>query len=176
MRRVAILGVLGLVLAWTIVAAALFVWPPESVPARADAVVVLSGGRGPRLASALALVQRGVAPVLVVSDGWAPTWPEANRLCAGRPADYRVECFDPEPYNTRGEAEAFARLAARRGWSSVVVVSSRYHTVRAGMLFRRCFEGAVYTGGADQSFVERLRSVPSETAKLGYALLARRAC
>ena len=101
----------GLALGWTIAAAALFVWPPRHAAARADAVVVLAGGRGPRLAKGVELVRRGVAPVLVVSDGWSPTWPEANRLCAGRPAPVAVACFHPAPYSTRGEAEAFARLA-----------------------------------------------------------------
>jgi uncharacterized SAM-binding protein YcdF (DUF218 family) len=142
----------------------------------ADAVVVLAGGRGPRLTRGLALVRRGVAPVLVVSDGWAATWPEGNRLCAGRRAPASVVCFYPRPSDTRGEAEAFSRLAQERGWTSVVVVSSRYHIARARILFERCFGGAVYTDGARQSVWTRIRSVPSETAKLGYALLVRRSC
>ncbi len=114
--------------------------------------------------------------MLVVSDGWSATWPEANRLCAGRGAPVRVLCFHPHPYDTRGEAEGFARLAVARGWTSVVVVSSRYHIARASMLFERCFGGTVYTAGANQSTWKRLWSVPSETAKLGYALIVRRGC
>jgi uncharacterized SAM-binding protein YcdF (DUF218 family) len=175
-RRALGVVVLGLALGWAAAAAVLFVWPPEHVAARADAVVVLAGGRGPRLARGLALVRRGVAPVLVVSDGWAATWPEANRLCAGRQAPARVVCFYPQPYDTRGEAEAFARLARRNRWTSVVVVSSRYHIARARILFERCFGGTVSTDGAPQSLWTRIRSVPSETAKLGYALLVRRTC
>ena len=176
MLRAALLVVLGLVLAWAVAAAVLFVWPPEHVPTRADAVVVLAGGPGPRLARGLALVRRGVAPVLVISDGWGATWPEANRLCAGRAAPVRVLCFHPDPYDTHGEAERFARLAAARRWASVVVVSSRYHIARAKILFERCLRGAVYTAGAGQSVWTRLSSVPSETVKLGYALAVRRGC
>ena len=93
-------------LGWAIAAAVLFVWPPEHTEAKADAVVVLAGGRGPRLNEGLALVRSGAAPVLVVSDAWSPTWPEANRLCAGRPAPVPVVCFHPDPYATRGEARA----------------------------------------------------------------------
>jgi uncharacterized SAM-binding protein YcdF (DUF218 family) len=174
--RVALLAVLGLSLGWAAAAAVLFVWPPQHVPARADAVVVLSGGRGPRLARGLELVRRGVAPVLVVSDGWGATWPEANRLCAERRAPVRVLCFHPDPYDTHGEAEGFARLATARGWTSVLVVSSRYHIARAKILFERCFHGTVYTAGANQSVWTRILSVPSETAKLGYALTLRRSC
>jgi uncharacterized SAM-binding protein YcdF (DUF218 family) len=170
------LRALSLLLAWALAAAALFVWPPRHVPTRADAVVVLAGGRGPRLGRGLALVRRGIAPVLVVSDGWSATWPEANRLCAGRPAPVPIVCFRPQPYSTRGEAEVFSRLAVQRDWRSVVLVSSRYHVVRARMLFERCFGGSVSADGAAQSIWTRVSAVPSETAKLAYALLIRRSC
>jgi uncharacterized SAM-binding protein YcdF (DUF218 family) len=174
--RLTLLFGLGVVLAWACAAGVLFLWPPRQVPQHADAVVVLAGGRGPRLERALALVRRGVAPVLVISDGWGATWPEANRICAGRPAPARVLCFHPAPFSTRGEAEGFARLAASRGWTSAVVVSSRYHVARARILFERCFAGTVYADGADQSLLDRLIAVPSETAKLAYALTVRRSC
>jgi uncharacterized SAM-binding protein YcdF (DUF218 family) len=180
-RRVACVRGLGLLLlglafGWAIAAAALFVWPPRHGAARADAVVVLAGARGPRLAKGLALVRRGVAPVLVVSDGWSPTWPEANRLCAERPAKVAVGCFHPDPYSTRGEAEAFASLAAHRGWRSVVVVSSRYHLVRARMLFERCYDGSVYTAATGTTLLGRMLVAPIETVKLGYALLVKPGC
>ncbi len=138
--------------------------------------MVLAGGRGPRLARGLALLHRHVAPVLVISDGWSPTWPEANRLCAGRPVGGAVVCLHPEPYDTRGEAEAFARLARARGWRSVLVVSSRYHLVRARMLFDRCFDGTVYADGPSQSLAARLWGSVTETAKLVYAFTLRPRC
>jgi len=166
----------GFVLGWAIAAAVLFVWPPRGSNGRADAAVVLAGGRGPRLSEGLTLVRKGIAPVLVVSDGWSPTWPEANRLCAGRRAPVPVVCFHPAPYSTRGEAEAFSRLAAKRGWQSVVVVSSRYHLVRARMLFERCYDGRVETASSNGSLVGRILAAPIETVKLGYALLVKRAC
>jgi uncharacterized SAM-binding protein YcdF (DUF218 family) len=163
-------------LAWAVLAAVLFLWPPRHVPNRADVLVVLAGARGPRLTRGLALVRRGVAPRLVISDAWSPTWVEANRLCAGRSAPVPVLCFHPDEYSTRGEAEAFTRLAAEHGWTSVLVVTSRYHIARARIMFERCFRGTVYTDGAQQSFVERLLAAPVETAKLAYALTLRRSC
>jgi uncharacterized SAM-binding protein YcdF (DUF218 family) len=175
-RRTALLFVLGLVLAWVLAAAVLFVWPPRQVPDRADAIIVLAGGRGPRLARGFELVRRGVASLLVISDGWSATWPEANRLCAGRRAAGRIVCLHPQPYNTRGEAGALARLARARGWRSVVVVSSRYHVLRARMLVERCFDGTVHADGANQSVGTRLWAATTETAKLGYALLVGRGC
>ena len=70
--------------AWLAACAFLFVWPREDSPGRADAVVVLSGGRKFRLEKGLELVRADVADTLVISDGQAPGWPEANRLCAAR--------------------------------------------------------------------------------------------
>jgi uncharacterized SAM-binding protein YcdF (DUF218 family) len=144
------------------------------VPNRADAIVVLTGARGSRLARGLALARHGVAPVLLVSDGWGLAWVEANRLCAGRPAPVPVLCFRPDPYSTRGEARTVARLAASRRWKSVVVVTSRYHIERAGVLFDRCVAGTVYTDSAEQSFASRLTAVPLETIKLAYAFTRER--
>jgi uncharacterized SAM-binding protein YcdF (DUF218 family) len=152
----------------------LFLWPPRHVPQHADAIVVLAGARAPRLARGLALVRRGVAPMLLVSDGWGLAWVEANRLCAGRRAPVPVLCFRPDPYSTRGEARTFARIAVSRGWQSVVVVTSRYHVERAGILFNRCFGGTVYTDGAEQSFADRLIAAPLETIKLANAFVRER--
>jgi uncharacterized SAM-binding protein YcdF (DUF218 family) len=167
---------LGLVLGWAIASAVLFVWPPKHTLTHADAALVLAGGRGPRLERGLDLVRRGDAPVLVVSDGWSATWPEANRLCAGRKAPVPVICFHPAPYRTYGEARAFTRLAERRGWSSVILVSSRYHLERARMLFTRCYDGRIGTEASPGSLSSRILAAPIETAKLGYGLLIRRAC
>jgi uncharacterized SAM-binding protein YcdF (DUF218 family) len=175
-RRSLLFLLLGLALGWVIAAAVLFVWPPRVSGAGADAAIVLAGGRGSRLSEGLDLVRKGVAPVLVVSDGWSPTWPEANRLCAGRSSPVQVVCFHPEPYSTHGEAEAFAKLAAKRGWKSVVVISSRYHLVRARMLFKRCYDGTVLTYPARTSLLDRVLAAPIETVKLGYALLVRTGC
>lgn len=176
MRRIVLLVVLGLVLGWLITVAVLFAWPRQGSPTHADAVVVLSGGKGPRLARGLGLVERGVAPVLVISDGWDPDWPEANRLCAGRPAGFKVVCLRPSPYSTRGEARGVARLAAARGWRSVVLVTSTYHVSRARMLFERCLEGDVQAVGAHYPLGEALYAFVSETAKLGYELTLARGC
>ena len=167
---------LGLVLGWAIASAVLFVWPARHTLPRADAALVLAGGRGPRLERGLELVRQGVAPVLVVSDGWSATWPEANRLCAGRRAPVPIVCFHPVPYRTYGEARAFARLAEQRGWRSVILVSSRYHLLRARMLFGRCYDGEIGTAASPGSLSSRILSAPIETAKMGYALLVKRDC
>jgi uncharacterized SAM-binding protein YcdF (DUF218 family) len=113
----------------------LFVFPASSTPAHADAVVVLAGGDGERLDRGLELVQQGVAPNLVVSTG-------PDKLC-GTPHDFAVYCFLPHPDDTRGEAEAIGRIAAREGWKHLVLVTSDYHATRAGILVGRCFPGTL---------------------------------
>src|SRR5207253_8652412 len=134
MRRFALLAVLVLVAAWVAVVVRFVLRPVQDEPRHADAVVVLAGDHL-RLGKALELMTRRVAPTLVISDGLAPGWRQANRLCRGGGGGrFHVVCFRPDPYSTRGEARAVARMAAARGWRSVVVVTSTYHVTRARLL------------------------------------------
>ena len=168
--------VLLAVVAWLALCAFLFVWPPGDSPQRADAVVVLSGGRKFRLEKGLELVARNVSDTLVISDGEARGWPEANRLCDGAADGFTVVCFTPEPYSTQGEAQAVRRLARERNWRSVTVVTSTFHVFRTRMLFERCLDGHVDVVGARY----KLHYLPSalfwETSKLTYALTVDRDC
>jgi uncharacterized SAM-binding protein YcdF (DUF218 family) len=164
------------VAAWLVVCFFLFLRPREDAPARADAVVVLAGGRKQRLEKGLELVRRGVSDVLVISDGRSEEWPQANRLCREGGRGFRVLCFRPDPYSTQGEARAVARLGRRRGWRSVAVVTSTFHVYRSRLLVERCFGGSVAVVGARY----KLRYVPAalfwETGKLIWALAVDREC
>ncbi|MEP6978938.1 MAG: YdcF family protein [Thermoleophilia bacterium] len=174
MRSVRVALFAAAVVALAASTAVLFVFPPEDHPRRADVVVVLSGSHD-RLPKGLELMRRGVAPVLVISDGAVPSWPVANRLCRGG-KKFRVICFHPAPYSTRGEARFVADLMKRRGWKRVVVVTSRYHVLRARMDFRRCVEGHVDGVGASTSLGRWIAGVLQEWPKLGYALTVGRGC
>jgi uncharacterized SAM-binding protein YcdF (DUF218 family) len=154
--------------------AILFAYPPEDSPTRADVVVVLAGDHD-RLAKGLELMRRRVAPVLVISDGNVPGWPEGNRLCAGHQS-FRTICFHPEPFSTRGEAQTVARLMRRRGWRRVVVVTSTYHVIRARMDFRRCVDGEVEGVGAKADPENWLEGVVLEWPKLAYSVTVGRKC
>ena len=138
-RRTLLLTALGLVVVLVVGVVAvnlrLFVFPPSSTPAHADAVVVLAGGSGERLTRGLELVRHGVASNLVVSTG-------PNELCSTG-HDFEVFCFVPDPNDTRGEVEAVARIAAQKGWHHLVLVTSDYHAARAHLLLGRCFAGTV---------------------------------
>jgi uncharacterized SAM-binding protein YcdF (DUF218 family) len=175
-----LLVLIALAAAWLVVCAALFVWPREvGAPAKADAVVVLSGGRNARLDPALTLVRRGVAPVLVISSPVQdPRWRTARRLCASRKQafPFRIICFEAHPYSTRGEARGIARLARTYGWSKVVVVTSTYHVTRARMLVKRCYHGGLSMVGAPSAWWRLPEDWASETGKLIVQLTAERSC
>lgn len=123
--------------------------PAQDEPGRADAVVVLSGDHGERLARAKELLAAGLAPTLVLVG--APDRLENLELCAG-PSTYDVVCLRPEPDSTRTEAAATAQLARERNWRSIVVVTSKPHVTRARLLFDRCFPGSLDVVGADLPF------------------------
>lgn len=123
----------------------LFVLPsvdePEEVRARpADAVVVLGGGHGERVATATALLRRlpDPPPTLVLLVPYDQ--PLLTCGTAPRSPDVAVRCVVPDPLTTAGEAATITALAAAQRWQRVVVVTSDYHVTRARRLFTRCAE------------------------------------
>jgi len=130
---------MALVVALLLVTARLFVWPAEGMPARVSAIVMLAGP-GDRLPVALRLAREHRAPMLVVSQGWQGY----GGPCPPAVPGVRLICFDPDPGNTRGEAEFASQLAKRYHWSSVVLVTTRAQDTRARMIMRRCFGGSLY--------------------------------
>ena len=101
------------------VTARLFVWPTEGMPPRVDAIVMLAGP-GNRLPVALWLAREKRAPLLVVSEGWQGY----GGPCPPAVPGVKLVCFDPDPGDTRGEAEFAGRLAREDHWSSVVMVTT----------------------------------------------------
>jgi uncharacterized SAM-binding protein YcdF (DUF218 family) len=163
-----------LVAAWLAAAIALFVVHHGDKPAHADAVFVLSGSYT-RLPVGLKLVRQGYAPLLVVSRTTPDPKPLEQRACAHR-VGVRVLCVSAEPYSTVGEAELLARLAAQRHWHTVDVVTSEYHVIRARILLKRCYRGALRVVGAPDELVWLWRDAALESVKLVYHELRHRGC
>ena len=163
-------ALLALVVAYVAVASYLFVVHHDDSPVKADAVVVLSGTRQ-RLPVGERLVRQGYAPLLVVSRSVRPSRAE---LRACRPGG--ALCFRADPYSTRGEARAIARLAAARHWKTVDVVTSQFHVFRARILIRRCYHGVLKMIGAPERIAHLPIDVVKETVKLGYQEIVARAC
>lgn len=131
--------VLAAIVVFSLVTARLFVWPAEGAPARVNAIVMLAGA-GDRLPIALRLAKEHRAPVLVVSrgrDGY-------DGPCPPMTPGVRTICFDPNPANTRGEAEFVGRLALQYHWRSLVLVTTQGQDTRARITMRRCFGGSIY--------------------------------
>lgn len=159
----------GIVLALIATSLALFVLRADDAVTSADAVVVLFGGRA-RLPVGIELMERGVAPVLVVSQGRDRGW-RSPGLCDRR--DIRMLCPVADDESTRGEARLIGRLARERGWDSLVVVSSRFHLFRARLLIRRCYEGRLAMVGARSPAWRLPYQVAWEWAKLARAGIPR---
>ena len=150
------------------------VWPPVSEVPPADAVVLLAGD-GARMPVALGLMDRKVAPTLVVAG--EPDIQEVIDLCR-RPQPFEVVCLRRTPDNTRTEAQATGQLAEERRWQALVVVTSKFHITRARLHFRRCFDGVVATSGEYPAYGWRFsgRQVLHEWLGLVHASVFARGC
>ena len=125
----------------------------------ADAIVVLTGMTHPlagrsgrvefqdgadRILAALDLYRAGRAPVVLVSGGTglilqnARSEAEALRewaLARGFPA--KAILSEPNSRNTAENAVETAKIAAERGWESVILVTSAFHMRRSVLCFRK---------------------------------------
>jgi uncharacterized SAM-binding protein YcdF (DUF218 family) len=151
----------------------LFVWPQlPPTPPSVDAIVLL-GGPGDREDTALALAVSHAAPVLVQS-----IWDPAARpdRCLGGLPDVTVVCFHPHPDTTRGEAEYFGRLAAKRHWRSMILVVTTDQAWRARLRFSRCFSGQIYVTPVGLPAQLWVRQIPYQWGATAKALTLERDC
>lgn len=137
--RKSLIVALVLVVAFGVATARLLVWPAQGMPSQVSAIVMLAGP-GDRLPAALKLAREHRAPMLVVSQGQHGY----GGPCPAATPGVKLICFDPDPGNTRGEAEYAGRLAREYHWTSVVLVTTRAQDTRARILMGRCFGGQVY--------------------------------
>jgi uncharacterized SAM-binding protein YcdF (DUF218 family) len=171
--RRALVAAFVLVLAFAVATARIIVWPARGMPSRVDAIVMLAGP-GNRLPVALHLAAERRAPVLVVSLGhlgYGSPCPAASAA-----PEVKIICFDPDPADTRGEAEFAARLARRYGWRSVVLVTIAEQATRARIMIRRCYSGSVYVVTASQAWYQWPYQIAYGWGSLFKALFLERAC
>jgi uncharacterized SAM-binding protein YcdF (DUF218 family) len=164
-------GVVFVVVAVFVATGVLLLWPSTDGPQHADAVVVFGGKHTERLERGLALIDQGYASTLVVSD------PPEEFACRDRPETH-VVCIHPEPTNTRAEARAVRSLAASRGLTDLLLVTSTYHVTRARLLLDRCYPGDVSTvaADADEGPGRTLDRLAHEWGGLIYAWAFARSC
>jgi uncharacterized SAM-binding protein YcdF (DUF218 family) len=146
------------VVAWPVLAwAAARVLMVRAELARADALVVLSGSANyvERTRWAARLFGEGRAPRVVLTNDtvpgpWSftkernPTFAELELeelTRAGVPAD-KILLLPRPVTSTHDEAEVVKEGAAERGWRSVLVVTSPFHSRRALRVMRRALGGS----------------------------------
>lgn len=114
----------------------------EEMPARAEAVVVLAGDdSGNRILKAAELVKQGYAPRVFVSgpSGHYGTSEDILAIDFAVKHGYPREWFIGVPNGTRStrdEADAMLPALRARSIRGFILVTSDYHTRRAGMIFR----------------------------------------
>lgn len=113
---------------------------PDAV--RADAIVVLTGGRA-RLDPAVQLLLEGRGERLLVSGVNGDLPRDTLRKTLGLDATQFECCVDVDraALDTIGNAEASALWVKTNGFESLIVVTNDYHMPRAMMEFRRLLPG-----------------------------------
>jgi uncharacterized SAM-binding protein YcdF (DUF218 family) len=152
------LGVLFVVLVlvagiWRLITSLGHILHSEDPLEKADVIFVLAGTRVERIAEAGSLFQEGWAPRVLLSrqisepaeirlraEGVTiPTETDLQRDVLhqmGVPPD-AIEQVVAEQVATANEVDELTHLAAARGWTRVIVVTSKLHTARAALTLRR---------------------------------------
>jgi uncharacterized SAM-binding protein YcdF (DUF218 family) len=123
----------------------------DSPPPRVDAVAVHGGGgtAAERERAALALVRAGVTDTIVALGGRLPRG-DPDMTYAGAVLR-RLNEIGAEPativrldrgLSTGGELAALRELAEERGWRSLALATSSWHTRRVRLLAERTFAGS----------------------------------
>lgn len=144
----------------------------DPLPAHAQVAVVLNGsarGMRARTAGAIQLLRQGVVDKLIVSvpptTYWGESVPEvAHRYfenqVGSQEADQILFCVTNADSTLR-EARAIGQCLKSRDWREAIIVTSNYHTRRAGRIWRAAIRNAkpplrVWMDGvADGSFQPR---------------------
>ena len=147
----------------------------EDALADADAIVVLAGARVERWLEAVDLYRERRAPLIVLSPGRVDEaearlaamgirFPREAELARdamrqmGIPGE-AIAILPGSVDNTAAEATAVRATFHGAGWHRMIVVTSKYHSRRAGFAFRREFAGTPV-----QVLVRASRHDPSQPA------------
>src|SRR5215467_11296120 len=117
---------------------------------KSDAIVILSDDNfyADRATRAAELYRQNLAPVVVASGIRLRPYAGISELMThdlierGVPKE-RILPFPQDADNTREEALALKPLVLEKGWKSVIVVTSNYHTRRARYIVRTIFPSHV---------------------------------
>jgi uncharacterized SAM-binding protein YcdF (DUF218 family) len=117
---------------------------------KSDAIILLSDDNfyADRATRAAELYRQNLAATVVASGIRLRPYAGISELMThdlierGVPKE-RIVPFPQDADDTREEAEALKTLVAQKGWKSVIIVTSNYHTRRARYIFRKVFPSDV---------------------------------
>ena len=118
-----------------------FLFPPQEVPSKSDAVLVMAGASDGRHELGAQLIEDGISENFVVSnpDGAGEKVGYAHCDGSSRPKNAtETWCMKPDPETTTGEAWTIEELAKQEGWTSVTAVTNRPHNHRVRTNLKRC--------------------------------------
>ena len=125
-------------------------WIVDESLDHADAIIVLSDDNfyADRVTRAAELMREGKAPVVVASGRRLRPYAGIaelmqHDLIERGVAKEKIISFPQDADSTREEAEALRNLVLQKKWTSVLVVTSNYHTRRARYIFRHVFPQGV---------------------------------
>ncbi len=128
----------------------------DGPPQQADAIVVLAGDRkGNRILKGADLARAGFAPIVIADDGSDDYGTTESELAINFAVQhgYSPNLFlktQWNVYSTIAEAHKVIPLLRSRGVRKAIVVTTNWHTGRAGRIFRRnAPEITFYMVGAD---------------------------
>lgn len=138
-----------------------------SLPEKADAIVVLTGGRQ-RLTGAVELLERGKADRLLISGANTITTKDDIRTFLGADDDLFACCVDIgyAALDTIGNAKETAQWVRSNQFSSLIVVTANYHMPRALLEIRKTLDGVEiypYAIESDRILVNRWLLEPKTT-------------
>ena len=129
----------------------LLVSDDDPLPSHIEGAVVLQGsvlGEEARIAGAVRLLEKGTTPRILVSIPKETYWGQPvaplayghlEKIYGKAIVDYIDFCETTGIDSTEQEAQALANCIKEHGWHSVAVVTSDYHTRRAGIIWRKIF-------------------------------------
>jgi uncharacterized SAM-binding protein YcdF (DUF218 family) len=118
---------------------------------KADALVLLSGDEDPRVAYGAQLFQQGYAGWFILTDMHLETIPESQGVYSARVKlktleqgvpDERILIIPAQVSTTYEEAIRLKEFTVSKGFRSLIVVTSPYHTRRARWLLRDVFSSS----------------------------------
>lgn len=133
----ACLLVIGTVLFFS---AGFYLASPAAMPEKADAIIVLGGDGGARVARALEVFRQGYGrKVLIIRPQGKVALQQELRRSGARPEDI---FFDSASKSTYEEAVNALRLIETRGWKHLLIVTDPPHMRRVGWTWRQVLKGS----------------------------------